>query len=144
VEVRTGRVSVAVADQLGKQNMISTREREGILLLPNQQAVLARKEIRLVKTLVKNPVLLSEILPSQPRHSFVFEATPAPRVFRTLERAYGLSIVFDEELFANCQFTADLTDVPPYEKLDIICRSIEANYHILDAQIIIDGRGCEP
>ncbi|WP_373512660.1 FecR family protein, partial [Persicitalea sp.] len=47
VEVRTGRVSVAVADQLGKQNMISTREREGILLLPNQQAVLARKEIRL-------------------------------------------------------------------------------------------------
>ncbi len=144
VEVRTGRVSVAVADQLGKPNKISTREREGILLLPNQQAVLARKEIRLVKTLVRELALLSETVPNQPKHSFVFEATPAPEVFKTLESAYGLDIVFDEELFAKCQFTADLTGVPPYEKLDIICRSIEATYRILDAQIIVDGKGCRP
>lgn len=142
VEVRSGRVSVAVADQMSKE--VSPREREGILLLPNQQAVLARREIRLVKTLVEHPILLSEIAPGLPHFSFVFTAASAPKVFETLERAYGLDIVFDEETFAHCQFTSDLTDVPPYEKLDIVCRSIEATYRILDAQIIIDGKGCKP
>ena len=144
VDVRTGRVSVSVAEKIGAPRQVSPREREGILLLPNQQGVLARKDIRLIKTLVKEPILLSETIPNQPKYSFVFEATSAPEVFKTLARAYGLDIVFDEEQFANCQFTADLTDVPPYEKLDIVCRSIEANYRILDAQIIVDGKGCNP
>lgn len=144
VEVRTGRVSVSVAEKIGGPQEVSPREREGILLLPNQQAVLARQEIRLVKTLVKEPVLLSEATLDQPKTSFVFETTPAPEVFKTLARAYGLDIIFDEDQFADCQFTADLTDVPPYEKLDIVCRSIEASYRILDAQIIIDGKGCKP
>ncbi len=144
VQVRTGRVSVAVAEKSGRKQEVSTREREGILLLPNQQAVLARQEIRLIKTLVKEPVLLSKVVPNQPEYSFVFEAAAAPEVFKTLAKAYGLDIVFDEDQFANCQFTADLTDVPPYEKLDIVCRSIEASYRILDAQIIIDGKGCKP
>lgn len=144
VEVRTGRVSVSVAEKIGGPQQVSPREREGILLLPNQQAILARQEIRLVKTLVKEPVLLSETAPNQPKYSFVFVATPATEVFKTLESAYGLDIVFDEETFANCQFTADLTDAPPYEKLDIVCRSIEASYRILDAQIIVDGKGCHP
>ena len=144
VEVQTGRVMVAVDERVGEPEKIGIREREGILLLPNQQAVLSRKEIRLVKTLVENPVLLNETVPGLPRHSFVFKAMPASEVFKALERAYGLDIVFDEEVFANCQFTADLTDATPYEKLDILCRSIEASYRILDAQIIVSGQGCHP
>ncbi len=144
VKVRTGRVSVSVNDQIGKQENISIREREGILLLPNQQAVLSRKEIRLVKGLVDHPVLLSETAPDLPRFSFVFKAEPVSEVLATLEKAYGLDIVYDEKAFAGCQFTSDLDGVPPYEKLDIICRSIEASYRILDAQIIISGKGCQP
>jgi mannose-6-phosphate isomerase-like protein (cupin superfamily) len=143
VEVRTGRVAVAVAKKVGDREEISTREREGILLLPNQQAVLARKEIRLVKTLVREPLLLSETAPNLPKYNFIFEDTPVPEVFNTMARAYGLDIVFNEEQFVNCYFTADLNDVPPYEKIDIVCRSIEARYRILDAQIIIDGKGCK-
>jgi transmembrane sensor len=144
VEVRTGRVSVSVNDQIGKQEKISIREREGILLLPNQQASLSRKEIRLVKALVENPVLLSETAPDLPSYSFVFKAEPVPQVLSTLEKAYGLDIVYDENTFAHCQFTADLTDMSPFEKLDIICRSVEASYRILDAQIIVSGKGCRP
>jgi transmembrane sensor len=144
VKVRTGRVSVSVNDQIGRQRKISIREREGILLRPNQQAVLSRKEIRLVKSLVDSPVLLSETTPDRPGYSFLFKAERITQVLATLEKAYGLDIVFDEEAFAACQFTADLTGLPPYEMLDIICRSIEARYRILDAQIIIDGKGCQP
>ncbi len=144
VEVQTGRVTVAVDDRVARPEEISPREREGILLLPNQQAVLSRKEIRLVKTLVEKPVLLSQVVPGEPRYSFVFKAAPASEVFRTLEKAYGLNIVFDARNICPCQFTADLTDATPYEKLDILCRSIEAHYRILDAQIIVGGKGCEP
>jgi ferric-dicitrate binding protein FerR (iron transport regulator) len=142
VKVRTGRVSVAVAQKISNQQSISTREVEGIVLLPNQQAVLSRQEIRLVKSLVENPTLLSTITPTPMRHSFVFEAAQASDVFNMIEQAYGIDIVFDEEVFSKCQFTANLTDESLYEKLDIICKSIEANYQILDAQIIISGKGC--
>jgi transmembrane sensor len=144
VKVRTGRVSVSVNDQINKQETISIREREGILLLPNQQAVLSRREIRLVKSLVEHPVLLSETAPDLPHYSFVFKAEPVSEVLAVLEKAYGLDIVYDEKVFADCKFTSDLNGVPPYEKLDIICQSIEASYRILDAQIIISGKGCQP
>ncbi len=142
VKVRTGRVAVAVTQKISNQQSISVREAEGIVLLPNQQAVLSRQEIRLVKSLVENPTLLSSTTPTPMRHSFVFEATPANDVFTLIEQAYGIDIVFDEEVFSKCQFTANLTDESLYEKLDIICKSIEANYQILDAQIIISGKGC--
>lgn len=142
VKVRTGKVMVAVAPKISSQESISTREVEGIVLLPNQQAVLSRQEIRLVKSLVENPTLLSSTTATPMRHSFVFEAAPTSDVFKLIEQAYGIDIVFDEEVFSNCQFTADLTDESLYEKLDIICKSIEADYQILDAQIIISGKGC--
>ncbi|NBB21876.1 DUF4974 domain-containing protein [Runella sp. CRIBMP] len=142
VKVRTGRVAVAVAEKISNRKNISNREREGIVLLPNQQAVLSRQEIRLVKSLVENPTLLSATTPTPMRYSFVFEAAQASDVFNMIEKAYGIDMVFDEEIFSKCQFTADLTDESLYEKLDIICKSIEANYQILDAQIIISGKGC--
>ncbi|WP_298362329.1 FecR family protein [Runella sp.] len=142
VKVRTGRVAVTVAKKISGQQSISTREVEGIVLLPNQQAVLSRQEIRLVKSLVENPTLLSVTTPTPMRYSFVFEAARASDVFNMIEKAYGIDIVFDEEVFSKCQFTADLTDESLYEKLDIICKSIEANYQVLDAQVIISGKGC--
>ncbi len=142
VKVRTGRVAVAVAEKISYRKNFSNREREGIVLLPNQQAVLTRHEIRLVKSLVKDPTLLSASAPTPLRYSFVFEAARASDVFNLIEQAYGIDIVFDEEIFSKCQFTADLTDESLYEKLNIICKSIEADYQILDAQIIISGKGC--
>ena len=53
-----------------------------------------------------------------------------------------MDIVFETEIFTNCQFTGNLTDLSLYEKLDIICKSIEANYQILDTKIIVSGEGC--
>ncbi|MDF7819870.1 FecR domain-containing protein [Runella sp. MFBS21] len=142
VKVHTGRVAVAVADKIADKQKITARELDGIVLLPNQQAVLSRDEFRLVKSLVENPSLLSSNTPISLSHSFEFESARASDVFKAVEEAYGIDIVFDEEVFANCLFTANLTDEPLYEKLNIICKSIEASYQILDAQIIISGKGC--
>ncbi len=145
VNVKTGKVSVSVAKQAINQQMVSKRELEGIVLLPNQKAVLSRQEVRLIKSLIENPMIISaETANHKPsRSSFVYDSTPASAVFKTIEVAYGVDIVFDEELFSTCEFSGNLNEESLYEKLEIICKSIEAKYQILDAQIIISGKGCK-
>lgn len=139
VKVSTGRVSVALASEIDKAK--GSKELGGVVLLPNQQAVLSRLEVRLVKSMIQDPPLLSG---SDPRLTFpfVFAATPAVEVFQILEKAYGIDIEFDNTSFANCQFTANLTEESLYEKLDIICKSIEATYQVSDTQIVVSGKGC--
>ncbi|WAC14713.1 FecR family protein [Dyadobacter pollutisoli] len=140
VKVSTGRVSVAVAKAItDAKNAPSS---DGVLLLPNQQAVLSRQDIKLVKSLVEEPGSLAGKNRKPLDERFVFEAAPAAEVFKTLEEAYGLHIEFDDALFNNCQFTANLTEESLYNKLDIICKSIEATYQIVDARIIVSGKGC--
>ena len=144
VKVRTGKVAVAVAKVSYAQQKISSRELDGIILLPNQQAILARQEVRLVKSLVENPAVISkEEFQNPMQQQFIFTAARATDVFKNIKKAYGIDIVFDEELLSQCQFTGNITDESLYEKLDVICKTIEAQYQILDAQIIITAKGCQ-
>ena len=141
VEVKTGRVAVFAMNDPAISQKVSDRELEGVVLTPNQKIVFEREQVRLAKSLVENP----QVLPgASAANRFAFDDTPLPRVFDTLERAYGVDIVFDEELLANCPLTAELTDQPLFEKLDVICRVIEARYEVMDGQIIIYSRGCKP
>lgn len=142
VKVSTGRVSVSVASEIRKGKTSISGDSDGVLLLPNQQAILSRQEVSLVKNLVEDPALLRVNPVNTKNKLFVFEAVPTTEVFKILEQAYGVAIEFEEKLFINCQFTADLTDENLYEKLNIICKSIEANYQIMDAKIIVSGKGC--
>ena len=144
VKVRTGRVAVAVARITDVQQKISSRELDGIMLLPNQQAVLSRQEVRLVKSLVENPAVISKNQSQDlMQQQFIFNAESATQVFKRIEKAYGIDIVFDETLLSECQFKGNLTDESLYEKLDIICKTIEAQYQIMDAQVIITSKGCQ-
>ena len=144
IKVRTGRVSVAVARITDVQQKISSRELDGIMLLPNQQVVLSRQEVRLVKSLVENPAMISAEQAKNPmQQQFKFSSARATEVFQKIENAYSIDIVFDDDLLSACQFTGNITDESLYEKLDIICKTIEAQYQILDAQVIISSKGCQ-
>lgn len=138
VRVRTGKVSVFTQADPDLAEKATSRELTGIVLTPNQQVVFARAEVRLTKSLVTEPAVLK----AAPVARFVFNATPVSEVFAALERAYGIDVVFDEESLAACQLTADLSDEPLFEKLTIICQSIEARYEVLDAQVVVSGKGC--
>ncbi|WP_026993975.1 FecR family protein [Flectobacillus major] len=139
VRVKTGKVSVlAVANDKQADNHTGPYQVEGVLLLPNQQAILVREETRLVKSLVENPELLKSAKPS-----FVFTDTSVVEVLKALEKGYGIEIVFDEDALKSCQYTGDLSRESLYEKLDVICKSIEANYQILDTSIVVSSKGCE-
>ncbi|MBC7890580.1 MAG: FecR domain-containing protein [Sphingobacteriaceae bacterium] len=138
VRVRTGKVSVFAQSDPALTEKATSRELTGIVLTPNQQVVFARDEVRLTKSLVTEPAVLK----SAPAARFVFNAAPVSEVFAALERAYGIDVVFDDESLAACQLTADLSDEPLFEKLTIICQSIEARYEVLDAQVVVSGKGC--
>lgn len=141
VEVMTGRVAVFAQSDPRIKEKAASRELEGVLLMPNQKIVYVRDEVRLAKSLIDAPQLISE---SPAKHRFAFEDTPVPQVFAALEKAYEVDIVYDEQLLANCPLTATLTDQPLFDKLDVICRVIEARYELIDGQIVIYSRGCKP
>jgi transmembrane sensor len=139
VEVKTGRVSVFAQTDPNVKEKASNRELEGVVLNPNQKIIYARDEVRMVKTLVEKP----EIVVSKAEiPQFQFEDTPASEVFMTIGKAYGIDILFDEELLKGCPLTATLDNQTLHEKLSIICKAMEANYEILDGQIVIHSKGC--
>lgn len=131
VEVRTGRVAVSTRTQ---------RADETLVLTPNQRAVFSRADERLTKSLVERPALLPEVAA---KPNFAFNDAPVTAVFEALEVAYGVDIVYDEELLRRCLLTISLTDEPLFEKLAIVCKAIEARSETLDGRIVIHSAGCQ-
>jgi transmembrane sensor len=135
VSVKTGRVSVYSGKSAEKQDP----EAKGIVLSPNQKAVFQKEMATLTKTLVDKPVI---VLEKNNLPSFVFEDAPAAKVFETLEKVYGIDVVFDEEIMKNCTLTIDLNEEDLFQKLEVICKVLEAQYKLIDAQVIIYSKGC--
>jgi len=140
VVVKSGRVSVFAREDRNAPTLRTSRELTGLVLTPNQQAVLLRDDIRIVRSVVDQPDLLHAPIE---RQDFAFQRTPIAEVFATLEKAYGIDIVFDEESMRRCSFTASLGDEPLFEKLRLICETTESSYELVDGQILIDSKGCQ-
>lgn len=139
VVVKTGKVSVFPMTKEAIVKQQADDKLGGMVLTPNQQIVFAPKEQRLTRSLIEDPKVLEMPIQSQ---SFVFKGTPISEVFATLEKSYGVKIVFDAELMKNCYLTASLSDEPLFEKINLICKTIGAQYEQLDASIIINSKGC--
>ena len=135
VSVKSGRVSV-YAD---KSSPSQDPEAEGVVLTPNQKAVFQRQAATISKSLVEKPILL---IPKTQKNLFAFEEASAHYVFESLEKAYGIDVVFDEELLRNCSLTVNLTEEDLYQKLKVICKVLGAEYKLIDGQVIIYSKGC--
>jgi transmembrane sensor len=135
VAVRSGRVSV-YADHRDTQQ---DPEAKGVVLTPNQQAVFQRNKAIISKIVVESPILL---LPPSEVARFVFEEAPATEVFAALEKSYGIEVVFDEEVLKECTLTINLTDENLFQKLEVICKVLDARYKLIDGQVIIYSKGC--
>ena len=140
VVVKSGKVSVFAHNSPEEKEMTTGRSLKGMVLTPNQQATLGRTNLEIVRTVVEKPALLSIPIENQ---NFNFKRTPVSEVFLALEKAYGVEIIFDEELDANCTITAALGDEPLFEKLNMIAAAMEATYESIDGQIIINSKGCK-
>lgn len=137
VRVKTGKVSVFKAKDK-KKGTADEAVVEGVVLTPNQQVVYDRATMNLSKSLIEDPVVLG----TKPRYHFEFKDEPIVNVFKVIEEAYGVDIVYDAEALAHCKLNASIADVPLYDKLRLICMAIDAQYELLDSQIVVYGKGC--
>lgn len=135
VSVKTGRVSVYPKKSLESADP----ETAGMLLTPNQEVKFTRVEERFNRTLIEKPTIL---LTQEELQQYAFDNAPVSRIFAALERAYGVEIVFDEEVMANCHLTTSLSAETLFDKLAVICEGIGASYKVVDAKVVISGRGC--
>jgi transmembrane sensor len=136
VIVKTGKVSVYSTKTTIKS---LDPETQGMVLTPNQQITFERQEEKMVRSLIPKPVIL---LSQAELKEFSFKSTPVSKIFDAIEKAYGVDIVSDDEMLKNCRITTSLTNETLFEKLEVICMAIEANYKVIDAQIIIESGGC--
>lgn len=139
VEVKTGRVSV-----FNKKLIYSKRKElgtEGVVLTPNQKVQYIAKNEVFVTGLIAQPQVLESVSKHEPIQ-FKFNDTPLSEVIKQLELAYGIKFVLSNDLLNNCPLTADLTKQPLFEKLALICGSLNASFEIKGTTILINGRGC--
>jgi ferric-dicitrate binding protein FerR (iron transport regulator) len=139
VIVSTGRVAVSKQTE-GKESLAKeSKQKADVVLTPNQQVTVSDASNQLVVSLVDDPSLLD---PASKEKFFRYRKTAMADVFAELEQAYGVDIEFDREAMKNCYLTASVVDEPLYDKLDLICRTINATYRRVGTQIIIEGSGC--
>lgn len=139
VEVKSGRVSV-----FNKKMIDAARKElgtEGVVLTPNQKVQYIAKNAVFVTGLVAQPQVLENTFKKEAMQ-FNFDDTPLSEVVKRLELAYGIKIVLSSDLLNNCPLTANLTQQPLFEKLALICGSLNATFEIKGTTILISGRGC--
>ncbi len=137
IRVRTGTVSVFEKEKSGSRKKV--KENSGLIITANQAAVFEKSIRQFTKTLVSDPVRLSKAVDFESRR---YDETQLSKILSDLEKAYGISILFDREQFEKCRITATLADENLYQKLEMLCKSIGAVYEIVDGQILIIGKGC--
>ncbi|OJV19975.1 MAG: hypothetical protein BGO21_11310 [Dyadobacter sp. 50-39] len=135
VIVRTGKVAVMQAKDL-------KLDKPGVemLLTPNQQVVFTSEKAVLSRGITENPVAIARPVV---KPDFTFDNQPVGEVFRLMQETYGIPIVYDSTRLGNCYLRVALRDEPFFDKLGIICSTIEASYQVTDGQVVITGQGCE-
>ena len=139
VAVKTGKVAVFSREDPEAVEKQSSRELTGVVIEPNQQVVFVRKTIKITKSIVPEPEVVGET--GKAPH-FEFDETPVSAVFAALQHAYGIEIIYDKNIMDECPITATLTEMSLYEKLDLICKAVDASYKSIDGRIVVEGKGC--
>jgi transmembrane sensor len=139
VMVKTGRVSVYSQKDYERAQQSGLRRVEGVVLTPNQQMTYNLEDNKLVKALVEKPAAL---IANRPSREQVFEDAPVAKVFSSIERTYGIKLLFDEEALSACLVNLTFNEENLLERLDVICQTIGASYEVLDGQIVITSKGC--
>ncbi len=137
VLVKSGKVSVFTQNDSRKKSKIEGRELEGVIIEPDQKLEVRRKgTLNLIPEKIKENDLLEEI----EYLSFNFNEERAEHVFRTIEKAYKVEIVYDHEKLSSTKLTAHLGDEPLREKLKLICMALEASFEEIENRIVIKSK----
>lgn len=136
VSVVTGKVSVTTK----KGKHAASGSLEETILTPNQKIIYNKNKNVVSRAIVSQPV---PILPAEVVKRMHFEAAPISKIFEGLEQVYGVDIEFDEHVFSSCILTTSIAEGSIYNRLDMICKAIDAHYVLRENQIVITGAGCK-
>jgi heme oxygenase len=72
----------------------------------------------------------------------LFSETPLLTVLEGLSQTYGIEMDLANPGLSACTFSGNLTGLPLYTQLDLLCRAMGANYVVRGTRILISGPGC--
>ncbi|WP_277236449.1 FecR family protein [Hymenobacter sp. YC55] len=136
VAVREGKVAVQARKDAKLDITPAQPATTGVLLLPNEQVVYSANSRHLKKQLVTKPLILRP-------QTFEFEERPVTEVLTTLEKAYGVDIVYDKTKLTGCTVSISFDNETLFEKLGLLCKSLGARYTLTNEKIVFHSTGCE-
>jgi ferric-dicitrate binding protein FerR (iron transport regulator) len=137
VAVKTGKVSVAKS-----RTEIRSKEApltEEVILTPNQEVIYNTVQEFFSRKLVAQPIL---ILEKPTLFKTQYDGAPVVKILSVLEENYGIDIQYNEKALSDCILTTSMAEEGLYERIEIICKAIGAEFSIEDATIIIKSKGC--
>ena len=118
----------------GKVSLIANSTDQQVVLYANQKAILD-KRTGSIKVLKDNPCVSTAWL----RGELVFHATPIRKVFKEIERNYGISIqIEDNEILYNDLFTGTFSTDNLNETLEILMMHYRFKYSIKGKDVAIE------
>ncbi|WP_316795033.1 FecR family protein [Pedobacter agri] len=136
VSVSTGRVEVTSSKKLGLRRSSPL----SLVLVENERATWTSKTEKFNKARVESPLPLSLQASSK---NLNFVSVPFSAVITELEKAYNITIDYNVQVMGACLLTASLVDQSIDERLNLICRAVEAQYRYENGKVIITGWGCK-
>ena len=143
VKVLTGEVSVfEIKEKAVEQNdKLRGASSNGVVLTPNQKVEYYVDGGHWVTGLVEEPVPVKHL--DERTLSFVYTDTPVRDVLLDIHERYGIEVVTENDKIANCAFTGDVSRMPLYDLLDVVCTAIGSTYEVKGTRILISGNGCQ-
>jgi transmembrane sensor len=135
VAVKTGKVSVFAHG--GVETI--RKGKDEVILTPNQEVVYNTTDEHFSKKLVAKPQIIVE---KPTLFETLYDGVPVVKILAALEQNYGIDIQYDETILSSCLLTTSMAEEGLYERVEIICKAIGAQYEIQDTQIVIKSSGC--
>jgi transmembrane sensor len=140
VIVHTGKVTVY--QRKNNQTEQELAKSNATIITPNQQVLFNRQQANIIRSIAVQPQsLLTRETKNNSQQAFT--DAPASDVLMAIQKAYGITIVYDEELMKHCSFTGVFTNESFFERINLVCKAIETTYEQADGQVIITGHDCE-
>lgn len=140
VKVKTGRVAVFREIEANMHLNLNEKNLTGLVLEPDDLIVFEKGSASFRE--IENTKLSKEILHDLAIVSmkFEYEEVPISSIFKDLEDAYQMEIVYDSALIVNSRITASIADEPLINKMDLLSKAIRCQYKIVGNKIIVYKR----
>ncbi|MBO0930155.1 FecR family protein [Fibrella aquatilis] len=142
VDVITGKVSV-FARKPAAATATAKQVSPGVVLTPNQKVTVFGDDLWQTGLVAKpEPIRPDQPDAPAPMITLTFNEVPLPAVLSRLGEVYGIDMDLANAGLSACTFSGNISNLPLYTQLELICRAVGADYAVRGTRILISGKGC--